>query len=73
MNKIQEIPTEVYAQDPEPERACRVCGCTEHDPCLHEIKGPCWWAEGDLCSHCKYWPGKSMLYSELITAGAYAD
>ncbi len=34
--------------DPEPERACRVCGCTHYHPCA----GGCWWVEDDLCSAC---------------------
>ena len=31
--------------------ACRQCGCTEIRACVDE-RGPCWWAEADLCSHC---------------------
>ena len=33
---------------------CRVCGCTEHDPCYNPSHGYCWWhdAEMALCSHC---------------------
>lgn len=27
---------------------CRVCGCTQNDPC----EPPCGWAEDDLCSAC---------------------
>lgn len=27
---------------------CRVCGCTEEDPCDEG----CWWIEPDLCSAC---------------------
>jgi hypothetical protein len=72
-NELQDIPFQVYAQDPEPERACRVCGCTENDPCLHPKHGPCWWEGKDLCSHCKHWPGEGRLYSQAITEGAYAD
>lgn len=39
-------------------RACRVCGCTENDPCLDEMGTPCGWApkafHGDepLCDFC---------------------
>ncbi|WP_285905134.1 phage Gp37/Gp68 family protein [Pseudodesulfovibrio pelocollis] len=29
-------------------RACRVCGCTEHNACDER----CWWVEEDLCSSC---------------------
>ncbi len=34
-------------------RACRRCGCTEHDACIDELTGrPCHWVEPDLCSAC---------------------
>lgn len=33
------------------ERTCRLCGCTEHNACVDD-RGPCWWVEQDLCSHC---------------------
>ena len=32
-----------------PEPACRVCGCTEQNPC----PGGCHWVEHDLCSACE--------------------
>lgn len=32
-------------------RCCRVCGCTEHEPCLTS-EGACSWVEEDLCSAC---------------------
>ena len=32
----------------EPRQACRVCGCSHHDPCPEG----CWWVEPDLCSAC---------------------
>lgn len=33
---------------------CKVCGCTEQDPCYHPVHGFCWWADEthELCSHC---------------------
>ena len=33
---------------------CRICGCTENDPCLNPGVGTCWWADEEhtLCSHC---------------------
>lgn len=33
---------------------CRVCGCTDYDPCWHPKHGCCWWADDThtLCSHC---------------------
>jgi hypothetical protein len=53
-----QAPLQVYTQDPEAERACRVCGCHELDACQHDLHGNCWWVEADLCSHCLYWPAK---------------
>lgn len=33
---------------------CKVCGCTENDPCYHPGWGCCWWVDDnhELCSHC---------------------
>lgn len=31
---------------------CRVCGCTERNPCYHPHWGYCHWVEPSLCSHC---------------------
>lgn len=33
---------------------CRICGCTENDPCFHPAHGTCWWADDEhtICSHC---------------------
>ena len=33
---------------------CRVCGCTENDPCFHPDYGTCWWGDDGhtICSHC---------------------
>lgn len=33
---------------------CKVCGCTDADPCYNPKKGYCWWADDghELCSHC---------------------
>lgn len=33
---------------------CRVCGCTEDDPCHNPNVGNCWWADETqtICSHC---------------------
>jgi len=33
-----------------PERACRICGCLEHAPCILPGGEPCTWAAEDLCS-----------------------
>ncbi len=35
--------------DKETPRRCRVCGCTDDDPCV----GGCYWVEDDLCSACE--------------------
>lgn len=32
---------------------CIKCGCHEHNACYDELRGPCWWVESDLCSHCE--------------------
>lgn len=36
---------------------CRVCGCTEMDPCYNPAWGTCWWVDAKmtLCSHCASW------------------
>lgn len=33
---------------------CRICGCTDDDPCFNPRVGNCWWIDGThtLCSHC---------------------
>ncbi len=38
------------------ERACRSCGCTEHNAC----PGGCWWVEEDLCSACAELPDADL-------------
>lgn len=35
------------------EKKCKVCGCTEHNSCVDKDGKPCYWAEPDLCSHCR--------------------
>lgn len=32
-------------------RRCRQCRCTEIRACVDD-RGPCWWVDADLCSHC---------------------
>lgn len=32
------------------ERRCRICGCTDYEPCYLD-DGPCSWVEEDLCSN----------------------
>lgn len=31
---------------------CRICACSELDPCWHDSGGPCAWAEPNLCTEC---------------------
>ncbi len=33
---------------------CRICGCTDKDPCWNPLYGCCWWVDDshELCSHC---------------------
>ena len=35
---------------------CKVCGCTEKDPCYHPDWGCCWWADDteELCVECSH-------------------
>jgi hypothetical protein len=33
------------------EESCRICGCTQWDPCLTD-EGPCFRVETGLCSRC---------------------
>ena len=35
------------------EPTCRRCGCTQTRACFDDMRGPCSWAEPDLCSHCQ--------------------
>ncbi len=35
----------------EPPRLCRICACSEADPCLGH-RGACSWIDEDLCSAC---------------------
>ncbi|AOH85753.1 hypothetical protein AWL63_19180 [Sphingomonas panacis] len=43
-----------------PPRLCRVCACSDHDPCFgRTVFGPCFWVEDDLCSFCAAPPARS--------------
>lgn len=35
------------------ERQCGQCGCTDWEACVDEPRGPCWWVQAELCSHCE--------------------
>ncbi len=41
--------------------SCRVCGCTEHDACLHPDGRSCSWVAADLCSVCANTIGEIMI------------
>lgn len=51
------------------DRFCRQCGCTEYRACVDDVHGPCWWVEGDLCSHCAIWNARKDRVMR-ITLGA---
>ena len=61
------IPTGATLQFPAPEGApkCRACGCWDMAACWDEEKGPCYWAEPDLCSRCA-----EILARKCATNGA---
>ncbi len=45
--------TDLYKALDEPiPGVCRVCGCSERNPCYHPEIGNCFWEEPSLCSHC---------------------
>jgi hypothetical protein len=59
--------------EPDPKRACRVCGCTDLDcrGCIEKTGIPCHWVEEDLCSACvssKRRAGKSKPKSKAQVA-----
>lgn len=37
-----------------PYGVCKICGCTDNDPCYNPMHGNCWWVDDthELCSHC---------------------
>lgn len=37
-----------------PYGTCKICGCTDHDPCYNPLHGNCYWVDDthELCSHC---------------------
>ena len=36
------------------EGVCRICGCTDDNPCYNPQMGNCWWHDDThtICSHC---------------------
>lgn len=56
------------AEDGEPPRLCRVCACSEEDPCVGHA-GPCFWVDVDLCSAClAYEPAERIAIIKSATA-----
>lgn len=49
------------------ELACRKCGCTEPDACV-DHRGPCWWVQYDLCSHCEITTPQSLSRMSVLAA-----
>lgn len=49
--------------------ACRVCGCTDEDPCIDGDGLPCAWAEPDLCTICAGKPEPTLrVFTEAEAA-----
>ncbi|RZF64502.1 XRE family transcriptional regulator [Sphingomonas populi] len=43
-----------------PPHLCRICACSDHDPCFRgTVFGPCFWVEDGLCSACATPPTRS--------------
>lgn len=57
--------TAICSNSPAVPGICRVCGCTEHDPCFHPNYGTCWWVDEEqtLCSHC----ADKEIVNDLLT------
>jgi PRTRC genetic system protein E len=53
----------------EPERKCRVCGCTQDNckQCIEKTGQPCSWVEYDLCSACVDEPELKVVDSRAST------
>jgi transcription elongation factor Elf1 len=43
------------------EATCRVCGCTDVDPCITDLGETCAWVEPDLCNFCAEIEGASLV------------
>ena len=51
-------------------RRCRVCGCTELEPCIVEATGEtCAWIEEDLCDFCETAESDAEPLVELFSEG----
>lgn len=53
-------------------RACRVCGCTETNACLHPDGRPCAWVGPNLCSVCANTVAEVMLALDVTDREAEA-
>jgi len=42
---------------------CKICGCTDDNPCVHPDFGSCFWVDKthELCSHCIELPGNPVV------------
>lgn len=63
------------------ELQCRKCGCTEHEACVDDCsadespvgdRGPCFWYEYDLCSHC-HDPADRASPKDVCLCGDFRD
>lgn len=57
------------------EGVCKLCGCTDDNPCVSE-EGPCSWVTSDLCSACcvvleggRLLIPKQCRYCDLVVEG----
>lgn len=60
------------------DQECRICGCSQNDPCYHSELGRCSWVEPDLCSHCKILHKSSLVFeikceAPILTVRTYSE
>jgi hypothetical protein len=48
-------------------QVCRICACSELDPCWTESGEPCAWEEPDLCTDCHH-PGPATPTAAAVAA-----
>lgn len=51
---------------------CRICACSEYDPCFDQHDETCVWVEADLCSRCALVEGADVLDGDALTSSAAA-
>lgn len=49
--------------------SCRVCGCTDWNPCFETDGFPCCWVEQNLCSACAFSAQNGRV--ELLEEGVH--